>query len=284
MLALIDGDIFRYRHGFAGQKTALLIHTDDGVASYPNKTVLFKDFPAYPLEDVEKVIIPEPIENVLHAVKVTIQQIINDTQATDLKIFLTGAGNFREELVDYYKANRASSDKPVHYKAIGTYLQEVWGAEVVDGYEADDALAMEQYQEYLSTREDQHYGNPVDYGTIICSIDKDLDMVPGWHYNFVKRNKYFITENEGLYNFFHQMLTGDAVDNIKGIKGIGAARAGAILRNSLHRDSFICNTASAYAVAKEYDDPEEAMIINGRLLWMLRDKSEAGTFNLFEDL
>ncbi len=65
--------------------------------------------------------------------------------------------------------------------------------------------------------------------TVICSIDKDLQQIPGNHYNFVKKEHSFVTPEEAIQNFYKQILTGDAADNIKGAKGIGPVRAGKII-------------------------------------------------------
>jgi hypothetical protein len=49
------------------------------------------------------------------------------------------------------------------------------GAVVVDGMEADDALAIEQTQYNLDMGEEC---------SVICSRDKDLRQVPGYHYGW----------------------------------------------------------------------------------------------------
>ncbi len=57
------------------------------------------------------------------------------------------------------------------------------------------------------------------------SIDKDLDMIRGWHYNFIKDKKYFIDDQQAIKHFYTQILTGDRVDNIIGLRGIGPKKA-----------------------------------------------------------
>jgi 5'-3' exonuclease len=46
-------------------------------------------------------------------------------------------------------------------------------------------------------------------------------MLRGWHYNFIRNDKYLIDEYEAMQNFYKQLLTGDRVDNIIGLKGVG---------------------------------------------------------------
>lgn len=62
--------------------------------------------------------------------------------------------------------------------------------------------------------------------TVICTKDKDLDMISGLHYNWTKdKEPYEVSEQQALKAFYSQLLTGDRVDNIQGIKGIGNKKA-----------------------------------------------------------
>lgn len=234
--ALIDGDILRYRIGFACQTTwydvweRVEFGSDEymHLVSFNNKTDLnkfLKDH--YGDEDfyeVEKRIVADPVQNCLHSVKVQINSIIQGAGADSYKILLTGKDNFRDKLVDYYKANRDRSTRPVHYDAITEYLKDVWGAKIVNGREADDALSIIQRKDFALACVADNRGPYFSVSTIICSIDKDLDIVPGWHYNFVKDETYWIDEVEGLRNFYKQMLTGDTADNIPGFHKITGTR------------------------------------------------------------
>ena len=177
--------------------------------------------------------------------------VYTELNCDDYKAYLTGSGNFRYLVATTapYKGNRKDFQRPKHYEALRGYLQRL-GAEVIEGQEADDAIAIE------ASKEGQAYW--------IVSIDKDFDQVPGWHYNFVKKEKYFITEEEGIRNFYSQILTGDRVDNIIGIKGIGPVKAEKILAD--------CKTEREHydACVKAYDGNIERVTENGVLLWLRR--------------
>ena len=173
----------------------------------------------------EKVVEPEPLDHVLSTVKA----ILRDTRysvaehfqldADDVKmrVILSGPGNFRNDIatVREYKGNRKESHKPHWYQQIRNYLTEWWDAEVVEGREADDECSIVQHV--------------AQHATIIATIDKDLDQVPGWHYDYVRKTFYRTEPDEGHLLFYRQVLSGDSTDNIPGAYKIGAARAASIV-------------------------------------------------------
>lgn len=172
----------------------------------------------------------------------------------DFEYYLTGKTNFRFDIAvtQPYKGNRSKRDKPVHLQALRQRLIDTWGAKVSEGQEADDDMALRQYE--------------LGDDSIIISLDKDLDMVPGWHYNFVKYTKYYTTPEQGLYLFYKQVLTGDQVDNIKGATRIGPKKAEKILAD--------CSTPlEMWQACVKAHDSEERALEDARLLWM-RSKPE----------
>lgn len=203
VIALIDGDVIVYRLGFA---TQTLIREDDRL-----------------------VVMSEPPEHALHSLEVMLNSILADTGATHYRIFLTGEGNFRKDVAKLckYKGKRelrpAEMRRPYHYETLRTALIERYGAEVCHGEEADDALgrAVGFY-----TETEGEYSIPC-----ICTNDKDLRQIPGYHYDFThpERGIQTVSELEGIKYFYHQLLTGDTADDIIGIPGIGPAKADKIL-------------------------------------------------------
>jgi hypothetical protein len=139
-------------------------------------------------------------------------------QFDSLEFYLSGTGNFREEIATIlpYKGNRSPFSKPVHYKEIKQFIVDKYKAAVVDGMEADDAIGIR------ATKEDAE-------NVCIVTIDKDLDMIPGHHYNFVKDIRYTLNGTEAARSFYKQVLMGDRVDNIPGIHGIGPKHAERII-------------------------------------------------------
>ncbi len=143
--------------------------------------------------------------------------------------YLTGSDNYRKEIAVTapYKGNRSQS-KPQHYDLIREYLEKAWGCEVVQGQEADDAIGIKAYE----------FEDVEDY--VIMSIDKDLDMIRGWHYNFVKDKKYLIEDQDAIKHFYTQILTGDRVDSKGGaiITGVFGNDDSIVFSNYLYQGNI----------------------------------------------
>ena len=178
-----------------------------------------------------------------------IDNILVNTEATEYRLFLSGKNNFRYTIYPEYKAHRPK-EKPFWLEKCRQYLIATFNAEVVDGQEADDALGIAQTE-----------------NTIICSIDKDLLMIPGRHYNFVKDEFQEVTNDSGMRHFYMQCLTGDRSDNIKGIEQIGPKKAEKILTGCITEQELFNAVREAYSNDAEF-------LMNGRVLWIRRKENE----------
>lgn len=138
------------------------------------------------------------------------RKIIQGAGCNYLIGFLTnGALNYRmtDATTAQYKGNRAGKDRPKWYKRIKEYLVTGWKGQVMNGIEADDALAIAQ-----------KYFNDNGIENVLCTIDKDLDQSPGEHYNWNSKGHYTITPEQGDFLLWRQVLTGDmGTDNIPGL-------------------------------------------------------------------
>jgi hypothetical protein len=184
-----------------------------------------------------------------------VTDLIGTLGVVNWELFLTGKGNFRNDIAVTvpYKGNRAKLKKPVHLNTLRQFLQDEWDASVAEGQEADDAISI----------------RATDLGddAIIVSLDKDFDQVQGWHYNFVKDEKYYVTAEEGLLNFYMQFLTGDRIDNIVGVKGIGPVKANKLLTQAEGDEE------NMFAICVEHLGYDRA-VENGRLLYLRRKENE----------
>ena len=172
----------------------------------------------------------------------------------EYRVYLTGKGNFRNEyaVTAGYKANRKDKEKPEHLAAIRQYLIDEWAAVVSVEEEADDLIAI------AATADDD---------SLIVSIDKDFDQVPGKHFNPNKQSFYDVSVEDASRFLYEQILTGDRADNIIGIKGVGPVKAKKALAD--------CTTErEMYDVCVEMYDDEERVIENARLLYLRRQEGE----------
>jgi DNA polymerase-1 len=202
--------------------------------------------------------------------------ILDTTGADTFRVFLSGSNNFRHEIYPEYKANRKDMIDPRWRKACKEYLVREWDAEVTDGYEADDALGINQHIANEAQKH-QDYGVlvPADCDTIICTIDKDLDQVPGLHYSWpivrggtvVREGKiYEVSEIEGLRSFYRSLLVGDRTDNIFGVDGIGKVKAAKAI------DHLETEEEMFERVVELYQGDMDRMLVNGKCLWIMREE------------
>jgi len=145
----------------------------------------------------------------------TINSIVETVIADSVHVFIKGRDNFRFKADPLYKANRVATIEPEIKDRIDklyVYAREI----CVEGHmgEADDYCAIVASE---CAEEGRSY--------IVAHIDKDLDCIPGYHYNFKKQTFYEMTDHDAYRWVIKQLLTGDATDNIKGLKGIGTKRA-----------------------------------------------------------
>jgi len=140
-------------------------------------------------------------------------------------IVLSGRHNFRKTLVPTYKSNRKDRKPPAGLPFAYEYVMnhDSWEVLQIDRLEADDVLGLLQTDD-----------------TILCSTDKDLDQIPGHHYNWRSESFYKVDEETAYYNFWRQVLSGDPTDGYYGIPRVGKKTAVKLLRHlkDQHNKSF----------------------------------------------
>jgi len=204
MKLLIDADSLLYKAGFSAQKTMYRIkgqeveYTKEALA---DAAVLYKE------EDVESFIFAEQDWVAISRMKEQCNQIEERFPDMDVTYYLTKGRNFRYKIYPEYKGNRVSP-KPVHYELLFNWLVNKRKTVISTDIEADDAVR-------------------IDYeaGDVLCHIDKDLNQIVGTHFNYSKNEVYEVDVVQGLRSFYKQLLTGDSIDNIPGLKGIGPKKA-----------------------------------------------------------
>lgn len=271
--ALIDADILRYEVGAVGQDK------DGNVKSFDFVKDVFDD---------------------------RINTILSGSGAETYTLFLTGdktthrinerrsrsggdfIPNFREALATgkVYKGTR-KQDKPFHWLNLTAYILSKENVELAVGYEADDLIGL------THTKEPE--------GTIICTRDKDLRMVPGTHYgwecgkqpefgpitydslgeiNLIRGKSGNKIQGGGFKFFGAQLLTGDVVDNIGGLRGVGPIKAFELLSNCTSEREVFDTVKRAY---EEMDSEHWKELLEEQcaLLWIIRERNPDGSLKHF---
>ncbi len=260
MKAIIDGDVLVYRCACAVEKEG-------------------KDFRAWKLE-----------YNIDHMVN----EIINNTHAREYKVYLSGVNNFREQISNIvtYKFNRKKDNRPTLYEEARQYLIDTYRAEIVDGMEADDMLGI------MQDKGDPDTYDPFSQGlsTCIASIDKDLLMIPGNHYNIKSKHLHYVSWESANKTYWKQVLTGDwQCDGIPGLKGVGSVTADKMLEGitgfidmemkvkDIYRDAAKYVAPVGYGGGYDYETKLQGKIIHShrkrldvfyeikKLIWILRE-------------
>ena len=201
----------------------------------------------------------------------------------DIEVFLTGKDNFRKQLATTQPYKGQRGEKPFHYQATRTWLELNTNCVVAEGMEADDLLGIVQTDNNLT-----------GVTSIICSRDKDLKQIEGWHYSWeVGYQKEAVVyssypgsltlhesgnkkklRGDGIVWFYAQLIMGDRVDNIPGLPKMGDVAA----YNALHECT---NEQEMFSVVRQlyhnkgFDD--SYLMEQAKLLWMCKETNPDGT-------
>jgi hypothetical protein len=236
VILIQEADELAYRAAFACQKQAYKVITHKASHDFKDKYTkteivnFFKskgkrideDFTLFPYSLIEpEHVVKHTLEKMVKRLWAVEHELLGSVDEVQLWLSPSDHSNFRYKVAEAmgphgvgYKAGRGA--KPYHLMFIRQLLIENYGAREIQGLEADDALGM--------------FANG---STVLSHIDKDIDMIPGWHYNHVTQDIYYVEHGlghlewddekkkvigRGLLFFYVQLLTGDSIDNIPGCK------------------------------------------------------------------
>jgi len=172
-----------------------------------------------------------------------LMKLLKDTRPTHIAVVFDSAKKtFRDDLFEDYKKNRVETPSdllkqlPYIHRAVEAFrIKKI----MRDGYEADDVIGT------LATRAAKQ---KID--TVIVTSDKDFKQIVGPHITLWDtmgdkrtgvrevRERYGV-EPRALIDI--QALTGDPIDNVKGVPGIGEKTAGALIRKFGSVDNLYAN-------------------------------------------
>lgn len=189
----------------------------------------------------------------------------------DYVMALGGPNNFRSEFYPDYKKGKtrakASSNKPDYFDELKSYAADRDGTVLTDGYEADDQIR-------IWSEECRKADKPF----VVVTVDKDMDCIAGNHFDPKKELHYRVSEDYADYHYWFQLLMGDSIDNIPGVKGVGKVKAAKLLADCYDHDSRRDRVCQVYHSVYG-DEGYEAMLFNGRLLHIWRSYNDHFTVN-----
>lgn len=145
-----------------------------------------------------------------------VMEIMESLDTPAATVYVKGSNNFRYQVQPNYKMGRKERKiDPGYEKRIALLYEHAQESYVMsDNAEADDYCCA-------------HYNELVeqDKVVVLSHIDKDLNMIPGYHWSPAKK-KLSLIRPEMAYGFLmRQIMMGDAGDSIPGIPGIGPKKA-----------------------------------------------------------
>lgn len=293
MIGLLDGDIVVFRCGFAAERMVHWLAWDPIYETAPDGTQ-DKDNPEFrqtkvfeykreAREHLDKVCPGkksrvegqdymfwaerdlEPLSHALNNVKTLIERVCEATTVDlwDLRVYLSSGENFRhrEAKTRPYKGNRIKEHRPTYEKEIRNYLIENYDCYVAEDEEADDLMGIAQTK--IGPEK-----------SVIISLDKDLDQIPGLKYNWLHDAHYFVDDKKAAYNFHMQLMSGDTTDNIPGLPGIGPGKAAKALHGAETPEEMMEEVCRMYQMHSGVDDWLEYLREQGRLLYIRRKPGE----------
>lgn len=235
MHAVIDLDLYKYHASATGEKRDVVVthKTEDYSVIVKNRTEFYghwknkgggilaelnknRTSPYLP-EDFtyEDRQFPEPIENVLHTAKTMVQKDLASSGATSYSGYLGEGDSWRIErsTILKYKNNRESLIKPLYLQEVSEYLRKKFKADVVRGWEADEAIVMECYKQndkFALIEDKDFWGCPINVW--------DRNQQHRGVVNCNKLGRLFIDSKgkirgEGRLWLYHQVCSSDDSDN-----------------------------------------------------------------------
>jgi DNA polymerase-1 len=147
------------------------------------------------------------------------------------------------------------------------YLVKDYNAEIIDGYEADDALGV--------------FAGP---DSIIATVDKDLQQIAGFHLNFYKSRDQWqikeVTKEEGDRFFWYQCLLGDSQDDIVGVPGLGPKKIEKLFDGKSNDElkDIVMNEYIRYYESEGFNRFDET----ARLIFIKRESLEMEYYNYYK--
>lgn len=141
-------------------------------------------------------------------------------KADRVVVCLSDERNWRYRVLPTYKHNRDGKERPELHAVIRAHLMDAYDYRIMPRLEGDDVMGI------LATDPARPLGT-----TIIVSIDKDMQTIPGLLFRPHKDTSKPIRMTPEAADRYHlfQTLIGDGTDGYSGCPGVGPTKAGELL-------------------------------------------------------
>jgi DNA polymerase-1 len=168
-----------------------------------------------------------------------------------------------------YKESRAGAPSPRFISEMTGWMLDNLDTRIYSAEygEADDAVSIQAWD---MLREDNH-------NYIVCAVDKDLNQIPGNHYNYVTEKRSIISPVEADKFFFKQLLMGDRADSIPGLPKVGEVKSTLALKDaSTPKEMWeiVLGMYSKHYEEMHEDDLSNILYERGNMLWMQRSEGQ----------
>lgn len=264
--AVFDGDVLAYKSGFSVERRYYSARAGGVQYKFASIKQATKELPKgiYITHEKEVGSLNQAKMNLVSMLR----SVVREFRISDYSIYLspedvTKGYRYQTATTAGYKQNR-KGEKPQYLQELRRFMvNDLMAVIAPDDLEADDLLGM------------------AAGSAMVCSIDKDLLMVPGVHYNL--NTKTIVKASNpgnleltigpagkkklkgfGFKWFCAQMILGDAVDNIKGIKGMGDVATYNLLKDCNRAKDMLKCIEKVYKEKESMDRFKE----NRTLLWI----------------
>ena len=217
-------------------------------------------------------------ESFLSKVEATVSGVSKHASVSNVFVCIGGEKNFRKDFPAKwveYKGGR-SSIRPTVFNALREWVVSMYKDKCIisDNEETDDVVVRAGYA-----------------GNVVACQDKDIPAnCVGYLYNYDTDEWWYNTDDERWYNFCTQMLIGDSIDKIPGVKalsnevkerycikgnGVGPVAAEKLLNGCNTEKQAWQRVIEAYSSSPiDTEQWKERMQENAFFLWMCREKGQ----------
>lgn len=258
MLAIIDGDVLA--HQCVQDRWWTLLKRKQEAINYIRLDAEGRKIPVTFTKEEQSIIMEEgwsSFERIL-------DDLLEATYAKSYVMAMKSPDNFRSVLYPEYKMNRHSDPSKMNPFVPKIRQLSIMSEIAIEahGMEADDLIR-------IWATEAEQAGDPY----VICSIDKDLDCIPGTHYSMKYKEIYQVTHIDGMRHYYEQMLKGDQTDNIPGIPKVGPVKAAKMLAGTTTEEEMQEIVVSQYIDAYG-DDWKNFLLSNGKMIHIMRTPTD----------